>query len=107
MGDSYRQLEAEGIEVTYLPVNTAGLIDLQQLEASIRPDTSLVSVMTVKNEIGPHVHQWTQIVWTKGCWCSVRKKTSSCTCGTNPIWRWPRERTQIWNSTYTSVCRSR
>merc|ERR1712200_256785 len=52
MGDSCRQLEAEGIEVTYLPVNTAGLIDLQQLEASIRPDTSLVSVMTVNNEIG-------------------------------------------------------
>jgi len=50
--DSCRQLEAEGIEVTYLPVNTAGLIDLEQLEASIRPDTSLVSVMTVNNEIG-------------------------------------------------------
>eukprot|EP00088_Acartia_fossae_P013474 TRINITY_DN1707_c0_g1_i1.p1 TRINITY_DN1707_c0_g1~~TRINITY_DN1707_c0_g1_i1.p1 ORF type:complete len:451 (-),score=99.17 TRINITY_DN1707_c0_g1_i1:252-1571(-) len=50
--DSCRQLEAEGIEVTYLPVQTNGLIDLEQLESSIRPDTSLVSVMMVNNEIG-------------------------------------------------------
>jgi len=50
--DSCRQLEAEGIEVTYLPVDVNGLIDLEQLEASIRPDTSLVSVMMVNNEIG-------------------------------------------------------
>jgi cysteine desulfurase len=50
--DSCRQLEAEGIEVTYLPVNTNGLIDLEQFEAAIRPDTSLVSVMMVNNEIG-------------------------------------------------------
>jgi len=50
--DSCRQLEAEGIEVTYLPVNQNGLIDLELLESSIRPDTSLVSVMMVNNEIG-------------------------------------------------------
>ncbi|XP_076860539.1 cysteine desulfurase [Brachyhypopomus gauderio] len=50
--DSCRVLEAEGLEVTYLPVKGNGLIDLQQLEETIRPDTSLVSIMTVNNEIG-------------------------------------------------------
>jgi cysteine desulfurase len=50
--DSCRILEAEGVDVTYLPVLPSGLIDLEQLEAAIRPDTSLVSVMFVNNEIG-------------------------------------------------------
>ncbi|XP_041836464.1 cysteine desulfurase, mitochondrial [Melanotaenia boesemani] len=50
--DSCRILEAEGFKVTYLPVQKNGLLDLELLEASICPDTSLVSVMTVNNEIG-------------------------------------------------------
>ena len=50
--DSCRQLETEGFEVTYLPVKTNGLIDLQDLENAFRPDTSLVSIMGVHNEIG-------------------------------------------------------
>jgi len=50
--DSCRALESEGFEVTYLPVMQNGLIDVKQLEDAIRPDTSLVSVMTVNNEIG-------------------------------------------------------
>jgi len=50
--DSCRILESEGIDVTYLPVLPSGLIDLEQFEASLRPDTSLVSVMMVNNEIG-------------------------------------------------------
>jgi len=50
--DSCRSLEAEGFDVTYLPVQTNGLIDLKELEAAIRPETVLVSVMTVNNEIG-------------------------------------------------------
>uniref|UniRef100_A0A8D1ATX9 Cysteine desulfurase n=1 Tax=Sus scrofa TaxID=9823 RepID=A0A8D1ATX9_PIG len=50
--DSCRSLEAEGFQVTYLPVKKSGIIDLKELEAAIRPDTSLVSVMTVNNEIG-------------------------------------------------------
>merc|ERR1719452_294451 len=50
--DSCRILEAEGVEVTYLPVLPSGLVDLAQLEAALRPDTSLVSVMLVNNEIG-------------------------------------------------------
>jgi cysteine desulfurase len=50
--DSCRALEGEGFKVTYLPVNTGGLIDLKELEAAITSDTSLVSIMTVNNEIG-------------------------------------------------------
>jgi len=50
--DSCRYLENEGYEVTYLPVNSNGVIDLEALEKSIRPETSLVSVMAVNNEIG-------------------------------------------------------
>lgn len=50
--DSARHLQDEGFEVTYLPVKNSGLIDLEELEAAIRPETALVSVMTVNNEIG-------------------------------------------------------
>lgn len=50
--DSCRVLEAEGFDVTYLPVKSNGIIDLQHLEEMIRPDTSLVSIMTINNEIG-------------------------------------------------------
>lgn len=50
--DSCRHLQDEGYEVTYLPVQNNGLIRLEDLEAAIRPDTALVSVMTVNNEIG-------------------------------------------------------
>lgn len=51
--DSCRVLEAsEGFEVTYLPVEKNGVIDVSKLEAAIRPDTVLVSVMAVNNEIG-------------------------------------------------------
>ncbi|XP_042872775.1 cysteine desulfurase, mitochondrial-like [Penaeus japonicus] len=50
--DSCRALENEGWDITYLPVQATGLISLEELEASIRPDTALVSVMMVNNEIG-------------------------------------------------------
>merc|ERR1712004_780695 len=49
---SCRILESEGIDVTYLPVLPSGLIDMEKFEAALRPDTSLVSVMLVNNEIG-------------------------------------------------------
>ncbi|OMP01727.1 Aminotransferase, class V/Cysteine desulfurase [Corchorus olitorius] len=50
--DSCRHLQQEGFEVTYLPVESDGLIDLDRLRKEIRPDTGLVSVMAVNNEIG-------------------------------------------------------
>lgn len=49
---SARQLAGEGWDVTFLPVDNDGLIDLEELEAAIRPDTAIVSVMWVNNEIG-------------------------------------------------------
>ena len=50
--DSCRVLQDEGFDVTYLPVKTNGIVDLELLESSIRPDTCLVSIMMVNNEIG-------------------------------------------------------
>ena len=50
--DTMRELEREGFEVTYLDVLPNGLLDLGALEAALRPDTTVVSVMAVNNEIG-------------------------------------------------------
>jgi len=50
--DSCRILESEGFDVTYLPVKPNGLIDVEELKAAVRPDTGLISVMGVNNEIG-------------------------------------------------------
>ena len=50
--DTLRELERVGFEATYLDVLPNGLIDLDVLKAAIRPDTILVSVMAVNNEIG-------------------------------------------------------
>lgn len=50
--DSCRHLQDEGFEVTYLPVQNNGLVDIEQLEREIRPETAIVSVMFVNNEIG-------------------------------------------------------
>ena len=50
--DTCRELERQGFEVTYLDVRPDGLLDLDVLKAAIRPDTIIVSVMFVNNEIG-------------------------------------------------------
>ncbi|MGZ5249810.1 MAG: IscS subfamily cysteine desulfurase, partial [Caldimonas sp.] len=50
--DTMRELERQGFEVTYLDVEEDGLLDFEKLKAALRPDTILVSVMYVNNEIG-------------------------------------------------------
>ncbi len=47
-----RELEKMGIDVTYLPVDSEGTLNLSDLEKSIRPDTALVSIMWANNETG-------------------------------------------------------
>lgn len=50
--DTCRELERQGFEVTYLDVRDDGLLDMDVFKATLRPDTILVSVMMVNNEIG-------------------------------------------------------
>jgi cysteine desulfurase len=50
--DTVRELERQGFEATYLDPEPNGLIDLEKLKAAIRPDTIVISVMMVNNEIG-------------------------------------------------------
>ena len=50
--DTMRELERQGLEVTYLDVQADGLLNMDALKAAIRPDTILISVMFVNNEIG-------------------------------------------------------
>jgi cysteine desulfurase len=50
--DTFRELERQGFEATYLEVDSNGLINVEQLKKAIRADTILVSIMMVNNEIG-------------------------------------------------------
>ncbi len=50
--DTAKDLEKEGFEVTYLPVDETGMVSLVDVMQAIRPDTILVSVMSVNNEVG-------------------------------------------------------
>lgn len=50
--DSCRNLQEQGFEVTYLPVQSNGQLDLNTLRKALRPTTALVSIMSVNNEIG-------------------------------------------------------
>ena len=47
-----QRLEQEGYSVTYLPVNEHGLVDPEDVRAVIRPETKLISIMYVNNEVG-------------------------------------------------------
>jgi cysteine desulfurase len=66
--DTCEDLERKGFEVTYLPVEENGLLSLQLLERSIRPDTILVSVMYVNNETGviQPIKKFAEITHQKG-----------------------------------------
>jgi cysteine desulfurase len=50
--DACKHLEKQGAEITYLPVNAQGIIDLQQLETAITPATILIAIMYANNETG-------------------------------------------------------
>ena len=50
--DSCRHLQDEGFDVTYLPVQNNGLVNIEDLEKAMKPETCLVSIMSVNNEIG-------------------------------------------------------
>lgn len=54
--DTCRDLEREGFNVTYLPVDENGLVSVAELLHAIRPDTTLVSIMAVNNEVGTLQH---------------------------------------------------
>jgi cysteine desulfurase len=62
--DTVRELERQGFEATYLDVEANGIVSLEKLKAAIRPDTILVSIMMVNNEIGV-----IQPVWEIGELC--------------------------------------
>jgi cysteine desulfurase len=71
--DTVRELERQGFEATYLEVESNGIVDLDKLKAAIRPDTILVSIMMVNNEIGV-----IQPVWEIGELCREKGIVFHC-----------------------------
>ncbi|MFT9372757.1 cysteine desulfurase family protein [Liquorilactobacillus hordei] len=67
---SMEYLETLGFEITYLPVDQRGLIDLNDLKDALRPDTILVSIMTGNNEVGSHlpIHEIGELVEPTNAW---------------------------------------
>lgn len=68
--DTCAYLETQGLEVTYLGVNSEGLIDLAELEKAMRPDTFLVCVMLANNETGviQAIPEIAELVHSQGAW---------------------------------------
>jgi len=71
--DTCRELERHGFEVTYLEVETNGVVSLEKFKAAIRPDTILVTIMMVNNEIGV-----IQPVWEIGEICRAKGIVFHC-----------------------------
>ena len=65
--DTFRELERQGFEATYLEVGEDGLVSVEKFKAAIRPDTILASIMMVNNEIGV-----IQPVWEIGEICRAK-----------------------------------
>jgi cysteine desulfurase len=65
--DTFRELERQGFEATYLEVGENGLVDINRFKEAIRPDTILASIMMVNNEIGV-----IQPVWEIGEICRAK-----------------------------------
>jgi len=63
-------LEEQGFEVTYLPVDEHGRLNLADLKAALRPDTILVSIMTGNNEVGSHmpIHEIGELLKDHQAW---------------------------------------
>src|SRR6202021_3786509 len=64
---SCQALEKQGIEVTYVPVGSAGLVDPDEIRRALRPETILISVMHTNNELGT-THPIAEIGRTPGAW---------------------------------------
>jgi cysteine desulfurase len=71
--DSCRVLQDEGFDVTYLPVQKNGIIDLDVLESAIRPDTCLVSVRTLFRSFTIQTSLLTQLVNSFRSWRSTMR----------------------------------
>jgi len=71
--DTFRELERQGFEATYLEVGEDGLVSVEKFKAAIRPDTILASIMMVNNEIGV-----IQPVWEIADICREKKIVFHC-----------------------------
>jgi len=71
--DTFRELERQGFEATYLEVEENGIVSLEKFKAAIRPDTILASIMMVNNEIGV-IHP----VWEIGEICRAKGIVFHC-----------------------------
>ena len=73
---SLKRLEKEGFQVTLLDVGRKGLVTAEQVEAAIRPDTCLVSIMFANNEVGT-----IQPIAEIGTVCQQRDRNHPAYCG--------------------------